>query len=187
MRSFRNLRHAVYVSLASSDSAQCRTLEAVGQNFRGRALGGYRREEDAVLAAVGTLAIVNGDAADAAGVHALAAPAALDRALLLESAAARRRCALVQRRRRPRGARGRALRDVAAVEHRGAAGARIKVLFESAPPLAGRAGAIVLVGKVADTDALLRKRPITFVQVRGVVDVGHRVERRRYWSLRRHG
>jgi hypothetical protein len=56
------------------------TLEALGQHFCGRALGRHRRVEDAVLAIVAALLVVNGHAANAAGMHALAAPAALQAA-----------------------------------------------------------------------------------------------------------
>jgi hypothetical protein len=79
------------------------TLEALGQDLGRRALGRHGCVEDAVLAVVAALLVVNGHAADAAGMHALPATAALqaaaplDRALLLERPAARWRGALVER------------------------------------------------------------------------------------------
>jgi hypothetical protein len=56
------------------------TLEALGQHLGGRTLGRHRRVEDAVLAIVAALLVVNGHAANAAGVHAFPAPAALQAA-----------------------------------------------------------------------------------------------------------
>jgi hypothetical protein len=72
------------------------TLEAVGQDLGGRALGRHGRVKDALVALIAMLLVVDGHAAYAARVHASPAAAALDGALLLEGATARGRGPLVQ-------------------------------------------------------------------------------------------
>jgi hypothetical protein len=157
MRSLRNLRQAVESQCQSTRSVVNKhTLEALGQHLGGRALGRHRRIEDAILAVVAAFLVVNGHATDAAGMHALPAPAALqagaplDGPLLLERATARRRRALVEGCGAPRCARRRALGKLA-IEDGAATRGRIEVLLEPAPALVGRAGAVLVVCEVVYT------------------------------------
>ena len=77
------------------------TLEPLCQNIGRRTFSGHGRIEDALFAPIALFLVVDGYAADAAGVEALAAAAALqagsplDGTLFLESATARGRRPLV--------------------------------------------------------------------------------------------
>lgn len=140
------------------------TLESVCENLSRRAFGGDWRVEDAVLAIIALLLVVNGHATDAACMHALPAStaleaaAALDRGFLLEGATARRCGTLVQGRGPGRGSLGHV-----AVEDRRASCARVKVLLEPAHALVARGS--WRVGVLVDAKVELRRAAIASAEM----------------------